>query len=301
MENSIHLIDNIVLKNEENEFAICCMSGGYKNVFTQGVLKAFEEYAFKAKAYAACSSSVLIAAYAAMSKINVLDLSIWSNGYLTSQEKGNQSEAMLQSIQKLSEEIQCYLWQPDSSRLLIATSLVKTEEAAAITQSDGAKRLGQILLINALKHKPDWKDKNLQLQIFDTCIAGNNQLLTKDNFNAVAYASTRMLHAWNIPAFINNQAYLDGSYTSLCPVIPLIELGYKKIICICSEKDKVYYDLFSNEEIPSLLNGAKIEFIKPDCDLKDMGVDFYTITEDGLNRVYEYGYMTGVDYIKKKH
>lgn len=301
MENSIYQFDNKELKNEENDIAICCMSGGYKNVFTQGVLKAFEENDFKAKVYAACSSSVLIAAYAAISKIKLLDLSVWNDGYITSQENGNQSEAMLQSIQKLAAEIQRYLWQADSSRLLIATSLVKTEEAAAITQSDGAKRLGQMLLINALRHKSDWKDNNLKLQIFDTCAKGNNQLLTEDNFNEVAYASTRMLHAWNIPAFINNQAYVDGSYTSLCPVIPLTELGYKNILCICTEKDKVVYDLFSDEEIPSLLNGAKIEFIKPDCELKNMGVDFYTITGDGLDRVFEYGYNRGIDYIKKKH
>ena len=282
----------------ETKVAICCMSGGYKNVFTHGVLKAFEENDFKVEAYAACSSSVLIAAYAAMGKVDALDLSLWKDGYAISQEKGNQSEAMLQSIQKLSREIQYNLWQPDSSRLLIATSLVKTEEATTITQSNGAKRLGQMLLINALRHKSEWKDNNLELQIFDTRTTERNRLLTKENFDDVAYASTRMLHAWNIPAFINNQPYIDGSYTSLCPVASLAALGYNKILCIAPEKDKVVYDLFSNEEIPSHIGSSAIEFIKPNYDLKELGVDFYTLTWDGLDQVYTHGYEKGLDYLK---
>lgn len=282
----------------KRSIAICCMSGGYKNVFTHGVLKAFEDNGFRAEIYAACSSSVLIAAYAAIKKVNALNLSLWEDGYVISQENGNQSEAMLQSIQKLSTEIQSDLWQSDSSRLLIATSLVKTEEAAALTQSDKAKRLGQMQLINALKHKSDWKDKNLELQIFDTDTESNNQLLTRDNFKEVAYATTRMLHAWNIPAFINNQPYIDGSYTSLCPVASLAVLGYKEILCIVPEKDKVVYDLFSDEEIPSHIEGSVIEFIKPDRQLREMGVDFYTLTSDGLDEVYSHGYEKGLDYLK---
>lgn len=285
---------------EVNDITICCMSGGYKNVFTHGVLKAFEENGLKARVYAACSSSTLIAAYAAMNKVSTLDLSLWSDGYAISQNDGNQSRAMLHTIEKLSNDVQKDLWKPNSSRLLIATSLVKNEEAAIITQSEGAKRLGQILLIYALKHKSDWKEQNLELQIFDTQSTSNKwKLLTKENFNEVAYATTRMLHAWNIPAYINKMAYLDGSYTSLCPVIPLSELGAKHILCISTEREKVCFDLFSNEEIPSTLNGSLIEFIKPDCELKEMGVDFYAITKDGLSNVFDYGYRKGLDYITK--
>lgn len=285
-------------KSKINDIAICCMSGGYKNVFAHGVLKAFEENGLKAKAYAACSSSTLIAAYAAIDKMSLLDLSLWKDGYIISQREGNQSEAMLQSIQKLSKEIINNLWNPDSSRLLIATSFVKTEEAAIITQSDGAKRLGQMLLINALRHKPEWKDKNLELHIFDTKAEHKDKLLSKENFNEVAYATTRMLHAWNIPAYVDKRAYLDGSYTSLSPVVPLVEAGYKNILCISTEKSKVVNDLFSEEEIPSQINGSAIDFVKPDCELKEMGVDFYTITENGLDDVYNHGYKKGLDYLE---
>ena len=276
--------------------AICCMSGGYKSVFTQGVLRAFEDREFRAQAYAACSSSVLIAAFAACGKLKTLDLSLWKDGYSTSQREGNQSEAMLRSIQQLSTEIKNNLWLPESSRFLVATSRVKTEEATSITQSDGAKRLGQMLLINALRHKSEWKDRNLELRMFDTLSNENTELLTENNFDEVAYATTRMLHAWNIPAYIDQKAYIDGSYTSLCPVIPLVELGYKRIICICTEKQKVTFDLFTEEEIPSVIKGIKIDFIKPDYDLKDMGVDFYNITNNGLEDVYNHGYEKGINF-----
>lgn len=281
-----------------NDVAVCCMSGGYKNVFTHGVLKAFEDSGIRAKAYAACSSSVLIAAFAAFNKISALDLTLWSDGYMISQKEGNQSEAMLESIQKLSQDIKNNLWEANAARLLVATSHVKTEEAALITQSTGAKRLGQMLLINALRHKSEWKDQNLELAVFDTHSDDKKKLLTKENFEDVAYATTRMLHAWNIPAQINNQAYVDGSYTSLCPVSSLSELGYKRIVCISTEKGGVAFDLFSEEMIPDKMGDSTIDFIKPDCELKEMGVDFYTISGDGLEEVYKHGYAKGLDYIK---
>lgn len=279
-----------------DDIAICCMSGGYKNVFTHGVLRAFEEKGIRAKAYASCSSSVLIAAFAAFNKVSALDLSLWSDEYATSQAEGNQSGAMLQSIQRLSTEIKNNLWNPQAARLLVATSFVKTEEAAQVTQSDGARRLGQMLLINALRHKPEWKNQNLELQMFDTHSDGRTALLTKENLDEVAYATTRMLHAWNIPAFINNKPYVDGSYTSICPVVPLSELGYKEIICICTEKEKVAFDLFSDEEVPTRINDSTIRFIKPDHDLKEMGVDFYTIAGNGLEDVYNHGREKGLSF-----
>lgn len=221
---------------------------------------------------------------------------LWSDGYATSQAEGNQSGAMLQSIQRLSTEIKNNLWNPQAARLLVATSFVKTEEAAQVTQSDGARRLGQMLLINALRHKPEWKNQNLELQMFDTHSDERTELLTKENLDEVAYATTRMLHAWNIPAFINNKPYVDGSYTSICPVVPLSELGYKEIICICTEKEKVTFDLFSEEEIPARINDSTIRFIKPDHDLKEMGVDFYTIAGNGLEDVYNHGREKGLSF-----
>ena len=298
IQSKIYQIHNLM--NNINNIAISCPSGGYKNAFTQGVLTAFEENGLIANIYAACSSSVLIAAFATFAKIRQLDLSLWKNGYMISQEdSGDQSRAMLHTIQQLSPEIIKNLWLSSSSRLLITASLVRTNEAIIATQSDNAKRLGQMLLLNALRHNTEWINKNLELKLFDTLFDLTTERLTKDNFNEVAYATTRMLHAWKIPAYINNQAYIDGSYTSHCPIQFLSKLKPKKIICIYTEHKKIFSNIFGIEEIPSRINNIHIDFIKPDFDLKDIGLNYYTITDDGLEKGYEYGYKKGLSYLNR--
>lgn len=283
-----------------NNLAICCTSGGYKNAFTQGVLTAFEENGVIADVYVACSSSTLIAAFAAFSKIRQLDLTLWKNGYKISQENiGDQSQAMLHTIQQLSPEIINNLWSCSSSRLIVTTSLVRTNEAIIATQSDNAKRLGQILLLNALRRNSEWKDKNLELKLFDTHFDLTTERLTKDNFNEVAYATTRMLHAWKIPAYINGQSYIDGSYTSHFPIHFLSTLKLKKTICICTEAENVFSNIFGKEEIVSQMNNIHIDLIKPDFELKGIGLDFYAITDDGLEKGYEHGYKKGLSYLNR--
>ena len=283
-----------------NKVAVCCMAGGYKNAFTQGVLTAFEENGLIADVYTACSSSTLIAAFAAFRGMGQLNLTLWKNGYAISQEDGgDQSQAMLQSIQQLSPTIKSNLWEPSSSRLVIATSRIITSDAAAAAQSEGAKRLGQMLLLNAMRHKTEWKDKNLESELFGTNTDGRTRLLTKENFNEVAYATTRMLHAWKIPASIENCAYIDGSYTSHFPTKFLSELKCGRIICISAEKEKVFTNIFMQEEIPFQIDGVLVDVIKPDIDLKEVGLDFYKITEEGLNIGYKHGYKKGVMYINK--
>jgi predicted acylesterase/phospholipase RssA len=278
--------------------AIACMSGGYKTVFTHGVLTAFEQNKFYADAYGGCSSSALISAYAAMEKISLLDLSLWVDSLNISKLEGNsQSNAILHSIDIMSPLIENYFKMPNIRRLLIATSFVKTSEAADLTQSDKARRWGQKLLIEASKNITTWRDANLDLHIFDTHSEDGDKQLTEKNFNEVAYASTRMLHEWHIPAFIDGKAYIDGSYTCLYPVIPLLNLGYDKIICILTEHDNKRVDMFSKEENSPIIKQAKIDYILPEINLKEMGVDYYSATEDSLKEVYLYGYKKGVNYI----
>lgn len=288
------------MKNN-NEVAICCLSGGYKNAFTQGVLTAFEENGLVADVYTACSSSALIAAFAAFRGVKQLDLSLWENGYRISQEDGSdQSRAMQHSIQKLLSVIQSNLWKPSSSRLAIAVSRIITSDAVVAAQSEGAKRLGQIILLNAMRHKTEWKDKNLEAELFDTYPDERTRLLTKENFNEVAYATTRMLHAWKIPAYIENDAYIDGSYTSHFPTQFLTQLKCKRIICISTEKEKVFTNIFMQEEVPAKIEEVLVDMIKPDVELKEIGLDFYTITKEGLNTAYEHGYKKGLIYVKEE-
>lgn len=284
-----------------NNSAISCMSGGYKTIFTQGVLTVFEENGLMAETYAGCSSSALVAAYAAFGKIREFDISLWTDGLKISKMEGNsQSNAIIHSIAKTFPTIQKELWSLTAHRLLIATSYVKTEEAASVTQTEKAKRFGQKLLIEASRNISTWKDNHLELHLYDTGKGEGTKLLTPENFEEVAYATTRMLHAWHIPAYIEGKAYIDGSYTSLCPAIPLENMGYRHIVCILTEHDSKKLDIFSADEIPSVINDCKIDFIRPDMNLKEMGVDYYAATEESLRNVYVYGYEKGLEFLKLK-
>jgi predicted acylesterase/phospholipase RssA len=277
--------------------AIACMSGGYKTVFTHGVLTAFENKAFFVDAYAGCSSSALVSAYASIEKISSLDISSWLEGLRISKEEGNsQSNAIMHSIDVLLPILEKGFKGKTLHRLLIAASFVKTAEASEITQSEQAKRWGQKLLLEASRNIATWRDENLELHIFDSQAADKNRLLTYDNFREVSYASTRMLHAWHMPAFIDGAPYVDGSYTCLYPVVPLVNLGYEKIICILTEADSKKNDMFSSEDFNPQLYEATIDFIKPDINLKNIGVDYYSATENSLKEAFIMGYKKGIDY-----
>lgn len=273
------------------------MSGGYKSVFIQGVLTAFENSNFIVDAYASCSSSSIIAAFASFGKIKDLDLSLWNEGNKIANIEGNsQSNAILNSIDKLFPTIEKNIFQTQN-RYLVATSFVKSENAAQETQTEKARRLGQKLLIEAARKISKWKDENLELHLFDTFDCEKTKLLTLNNFKEVLYATTRMLHAWHIPAYIDNKAYIDGSYTSLCPAFPLADLGYKQIICIVIDHNPAKVDLFSDENIPEKIGDTEIYFVKPDCDLKELGVDFFQTSKEGIERAYLHGIEKGKDFI----
>lgn len=279
--------------------AISCMSGGYKSVFTQGVLTAFESNGFYACTYAGCSSSALIASLAACGKIQQLGLSLWTDGLKISNIEGNsQSNAILHSIDIIYPIVKEQLWNENSNRLIIATSYVNNPEAASITQTDKAKRFGQKLLIEAMRHISDWKDKNLKLHLYDTVSGTLTKLLIPENFKEVVYASTRMLHAWHIPAYINGDAYVDGSYTSLCPVIPLVEIeDFNSIICILTDHVERKVDIFSNRNIPDKIADTSIYFVHPNMNLKDIGVDYYSASEEGLKQAFLHGVEKGIEFI----
>lgn len=288
------------MKDESiNKQAISCMSGGYKSVFTQGVLTAFESRDFFANTYAGCSSSAIITSLAACGKVQLLDLSLWTEGLKISSIEGNsQSNAILHSLDKLYPVVENQLWGETSARLVIATSYVNNPEATLLTQTDKAKRFGQKLLIDAMKHNSDWKDKNLELHLYDTIPIAQSKLLTSENFKDVVYASTRMLHAWHIPAFINGDAYIDGSYTCLCPVVQLLEIGaFESVICILTEHEKRKVDIFRDEDIPDKVGDTNIYFVHPDMNLKDIGVDYYSASEDGLKQAFSHGVEKGLEFV----
>lgn len=278
------------------QVAVCCMSGGYKGAFVQGALTALEQADYFAQAYASCSSSSLPAAFAAFREASSLDLSAWLEGKKISEQPGNsQSNAILNSIARLSPLIKMKLFLPDSARYLMACSHVKTQEAALETQTDKARSLGRKLIVAAAKKDSTWKNANLDLHMFDTRATGELRL-NESNFDEVAYATTRMLHAWHMPASISGRPYVDGSYTTLCPVSAMASLGYGEIVAILTERGDVHLDFFSPTPIADNVDKAVVRFIKPDIELKELGVDFFSATEEGIERAYLHGMKKGKEF-----
>jgi hypothetical protein len=270
--------------------AIACMSGSFKGVFVHGVLAGLEDHGLRADAYAAASSSTLTTAYAALGMVRTVGMEIWTDGSRALEADGaSMSDAVLASIGALAPRLEASLFEPAAPRFLIATSLVTTAEAAAVTQGAGARRLGRKLLVEAARGDTSWRDQHLVSRLFDTRAGEADLRLDAANFRDVAYASTRMLHAWPIPATVSGRPYIDASYTCLCPAVELAAMGYPDVIAIATEPGDIRRDMFSGESIPAVSNGSRIRMIQPDADLREVGVDFATATMDGLNRAFELG------------
>ena len=281
-----------------NNFAIACMSGSLKGVFIQGVLTAFEEANIKADAYAGCSSSTLPASYAAIGELNNIDQSFWENDEEILKQPGNSmSNVVLSGIDRYSDKVIEKLNSSSSSRLMIVCSFVNTTEAAKQTQGDQAVTLGRKLVIQGARKITGWKDKNLELQVFDTDSCNEELKITPANYKEVAYATTRMLHAWHIPATINGKSFIDGSYTCLIPVEQLAERGYKNIIAIATETGEIAKDFFSSETIGNNVKDSIVHWIKPEVNLKELGVDYTKASKEGIKKVFRYGLEKGNGFI----
>ena len=281
------------------KLAIACASGSFKGAFTHGVLTALESAGIRADAYAASSSSVMPTAWAAIGKTSELGVNYWLTGMEELQKPDmGISKVTIGGIKTFNPPLEKLL-AAETPEYFIATSAVITSEAASQTQSEKARRLGRKLLVSAAKKDRSWVNENLQTVLFSTRVNDIYSKIDENNFNEIAYATSRMLHAWDIPAWINEKPYIDASYTCLCPAIEMIEAGYKQVIAISNEPGTFYRDMFGNTEIPENYQGVDIRIIKPDRDLKEMGVDFTNATPEGLDRVYQYGQEKGREFLAK--
>jgi len=280
-------------------FAIACMSGSLKGIFIQGVLTAFEEAGIKSDAYASSSSSTVPASYAAIGEIRNQNHSSWADSDDILRQPGkSMSDVILSGLESFSGKVIDSIRSEEISRLMIVCSYVNKEDASKETQSGSAVTLGRKLIIQGARHISEWKDQNLELHVFDTQSNNKELKLTADNYKEVAYATTRMLHAWHIPATINDKPYIDGSYTCLIPIEPLTDRGYQNIIAIATEPGDITKDFFSGEPIGSKWNNSSIYWIKPDVNLKELGVDFTKASKEGVEKVFEYGIEKGKEFIK---
>ena len=284
----------------KSSLAIACQSGTFKSVFTHGVLSAFESLGIQADIYGGASSSAFIAACAAIGKSSAIGVEYWYSALKTLQEfDNNLSQVVLQGLVEYSSMICEELFLPNAQRLIIAVSAVVTPEAREQTQGNKAKRLGYQLLLAAKQKNRSWTEQNLKTELFDSAINDSTKQLSTNNFNQVVYASTRMLHAWDIPAWINNQPYIDASYTCSCPALEITQLGCQKVIAIATEPGILYTDIFETKKIPENWNNVPIYTIKPDKDLKEFGVNFASATEETLLIAYQHGEKKGKEFIDK--
>ncbi|MDM9382745.1 hypothetical protein QUB80_18800 [Chlorogloeopsis sp. ULAP01] len=167
------------------------------------------------------------------------------------QSASNMSQTVLQSLREYAPMLRTHLFLPGTPRLIVATSAVVTSEGAEETQGNKARRLGRQLLVSSARGDRTWVDKHLVTHLFDSAGSENALQLTANNFDEVAYASTRMLHAWDIPAWIDKQPYVDASYTCSCPAVELAQLGCSEVIAVATEPGDLYRDLFQSALVPT--------------------------------------------------
>jgi hypothetical protein len=278
--------------------AIACSAGGFKGVFVHGVLSALEAAGMHADAYAAASSSVFPSISAAIGKANEIGLQYWRVALRTMHQPGNgMSEAVLQSIEESGHILRKEPFQPGMPRCIIATSAVTTSGGAEQTQGDGATRLGRRLLLQAARGDRSWADEHLRAHLFDTAASDKEHRLTINNIDEVIYASTRMLHAWTIPAWVAGRPYIDGSYTCACPALEMARWGYREVIAIATEPGALYRDIFQSELIPSAWHGVPIHLIQPGIDTAKLGADFTEASDEGLVAAYEHGLERGREFV----
>jgi hypothetical protein len=279
--------------------AVACSSGGYRVAFIQGVLDALETAGLHADAYGGTSASVIPAALTAVGSHRENGLK-FVKGMLAHKALGRgMSGVMQESIADWGPFVRERLWQPGQPRLCVPVSAVVTAEAASHTQGETARHLGRKLLLAAAHGNRNWAETHFKLMLFDTESDDPTTRLTADNFDAVAYASSRMLHAWDVPAWIGEQAVIDGSYTCSCPALEMAQWGYDEVIAISAEHGPLHHDLFGEPVIPDWYDTTPIHVIRPDVDLLDLGVDYTQASEKGLLEAFRHGENKGREFLSK--
>lgn len=276
--------------------AIACASGGFRGAFVHGVLSAFEEREFRADTYAAVSSSALPAAGAAIGRTSAVGIDHWQDLLETrAKSGGDMSPVLRESIDALVPGFTGPLFGPDASQFMLVACAV-ADAVAEETQGDGARRLGRRLLVAAGRGDRQWVGDNLRAVLFDS--AGDHGApLTPANLPAAIYASTRMLHAWSVPAFVDGAPYVDGSYLLACPAVEMAALGHRRIIAVGTQPGPIPLDLVGDRMVPDEAGGVTIETVVPDMDPAAIGVEATSADAAGLAALYDHGREKGNEFL----
>ncbi len=212
-------------RGENMTTAIACASGSLRVSFVNGVLSVFEGASFRADAYAASSSSVIPAGYAALGRIADLKGADYWKHFNTFLEEHNYnaSQGVLKGIEVFGPLLRDNLFKEDVPRFLISTSAVVTDEAAQQTQGEKARRLGQRLLLSSRNNDRSWADQHLAAHLFGTMNLKAVLPLTPNNLEEVLYASTRVLQSWKIAATIEEKPYIEAKVALFDDNAPLSE------------------------------------------------------------------------------
>lgn len=273
------------------KIGIACASGAGKNVFVHGFLAGLEERNVRADVYGASSSSATPAAFAAAGRVAALGgTDFWfRSAKVMAEAGGDVSKAVKVGVCEILPHLQQSLFAGEARRLLVAASEVTKAEAAAVTQSEGARRLGQQLLLATRKRDRSWADANLALRVFDSKSGANHARLTPENLGDVLYATTRMLHAWRDAAWIEGRPFIDASYTCMCPVAEVAAEGVDVVLVVSGESGPMYRDFFQTEPLPDSIRGVRILPIQPEVELATVGVDYLRATDEGVHTAFAMG------------
>lgn len=272
--------------------AIACASGGFRGAFVHGVLTVFEEQGFRADSYAAVSSSALPAASAAVGRASAVGIDHW-HGLLAKRDRhgGDMSPLMLESLQVVIPRIIGDLFSPGAARFMTAACRVSAG-AAEETQGAHARRLGRRLLVAAARGDRKWAQDNLEVVLFDS--GGEaGPALTTENLAAAIYASTRMMHAWSVPAYVDDEPFVDGTYLLACPALEMAALGHDRIIAVGTQPGPIPLDLVGDRTLPEKASGVTVETIVPDLDPAALGIEVTNAEPQALAAYYAHGKEKG--------
>jgi len=284
------------------KIGIACSSGGGKGVFVHGVLVAFAEAGLQAHIYGTVSSTAIVAAFAATGQLGMLRGSAhWKEKYTRYvQNDYDMSKTILESLPEATATLSGTLFKSDSPAYAVAVSAIVTREAEALTQGPQARRLGKQLVISTRTRDKSWAEKNLELRLYETGSEDVKYRLTPQNLREVLYATTRMLHAWKTPAWIEGFPCVDASYLCECPAVELAQRGCDIVIAISPEAGQVYRDFFQAEKLPSSYGKIPILLVQPLLNLAEIGVDYMSVTDEGLEKAYELGLRAGKEFLRSE-
>lgn len=249
----------------------------------------------RAEAYAGVSATALPAAVAATGRMSTIGIGHWLT-LLGARTRGDDmSSVILESIDRFLPPVSDALFSGGTARFLTVACAVTNPDAAAETQGSDARRLGRRLLVAAARGNRDWSVENLEPVLFDSAGAAD-AALTRENMAEVLYASTRMLHAWSIPAAIGGEPFVDGSYRLACPAAAMAEMGYRRVVAIGTQPGPIPIDIIGDIHLPERVEGVPIDAITPDLDPVELKVDVIGADAAGLEIYYRHGEEKGRDF-----